>query len=106
MATQKAKSSLLKISGLWRHRKPDGTEFYSGSVLGFSVFVFPNSFARTEDDPEFVLYLGANGGERERAGPAGGGGDSREQEEQDARSASNSPPGPPGEKGGGDARAR
>lgn len=73
------KTPLLKLTGLWRHRKADGTEYYSGSLGALRVLIFPNSFAG-EGDPEFVLYLTANAGGRERVGDGGRGGKEQSRE--------------------------
>lgn len=66
------KNPLLKLTGLWRRRKPDGTEFYSGNLSsGVRVLVFPNTFSSGDRDPEFILYLAPSEGGRERVGNGG-----------------------------------
>ena len=51
----------IKLTGLWKQKDKNGQTFLSGSLSPISkVLVMPNTFKKTEKDPDYFFYLGAN----------------------------------------------
>jgi len=60
-------SNLLKIGGLWKNKTKEGQTILSGTLNPItSVLIMPNTFKKSEKDPDFYLYFKA----REKDGAA------------------------------------
>lgn len=47
----------IKVTGLWRKNGQSG-DYYTGSAGHTTEYVlFPNSYKKTDKDPDYVLYL-------------------------------------------------
>lgn len=52
------KDQMLRLSGLWREKSPDGRSYLSGSLnKGVRLMVFPNDRKQNETDPDYYLCL-------------------------------------------------
>ena len=62
-------SSLLKIGGLWKNKTKEGQTILSGTLNPItSVLIMPNTFKKSEKDPDFYLYFKAR--EKDATKPA------------------------------------
>jgi hypothetical protein len=51
---------LVKITGLWKATDKNGQTYLSGNMSQVSkVMVMPNTFKKSETDPDYFFYLGA-----------------------------------------------
>lgn len=59
MAEQK--SNLLKISGMWKHTREDGSHYYRGTLGTLVVLMFPNDYkdVTRPNEPDYTLFLAA-----------------------------------------------
>ena len=51
----------VKLTGLWKQKDKNGQTFLSGSLSPISkVLVMPNTFKKSDKEPDYFFYLGAN----------------------------------------------
>ncbi len=50
-------SELVRLTGLWKGKKKDGTTYLSGTLGSAKIVVFPNDRKNGDKDPDFVVYL-------------------------------------------------
>jgi uncharacterized protein (DUF736 family) len=51
---------MVKITGLWKQQDKNGQTYLAGTLSQVSkVMVMPNSYKKTESDPDYFFYLGA-----------------------------------------------
>ena len=51
----------IKLTGLWKQKDKSGQTYLSGSLSPISkVIVMPNTYKKSEKDPDYFFYLGAN----------------------------------------------
>ncbi len=53
-------SELIKLTGLWKSKTKKGETLLSGSLNAVtSIVILPNTFKKSEKDPDFNIYLKA-----------------------------------------------
>ena len=66
-------SDLVKLTGLWKSKTKKGETLLSGSLNAVSsLVILPNTYKKTEKDPDFYVYLKAR--QRRGRGQTGAGG--------------------------------
>ncbi len=64
-------SELIKLTGLWKSKTKKGETLLSGSLNAVtSIVILPNTFKKSEKDPDFNIYLKARDKETAAAKPA------------------------------------
>lgn len=64
-------SELIKLTGLWKSKTKTGVSMLSGSLNAVtSIVILPNTFKKSEKDPDFNIYLKARDKEAAAAKPA------------------------------------
>jgi len=64
-------SDLVKLTGLWKSKTKAGVSMLSGSLNAVTSFVImPNTFKKTERDPDYYIYLKAREKDPAAAKPA------------------------------------
>jgi len=62
-------NNLLRIGGLWKNKTKEGQTILSGTLNPItSVLIMPNTFKKSEKDPDFYMYFKAR--EKDGAKPA------------------------------------
>lgn len=61
---------MVKLTGLWKQKDKSGQTYLSGSLSAISkVMVMPNTFKKSEKDPDYFFYLGSTKEKREGYAP-------------------------------------
>jgi uncharacterized protein (DUF736 family) len=56
----------IKLTGLWKQKDKSGQTYLSGSLSPISkVIVMPNTYKKSEKDPDYFFYLGSAKEKRE-----------------------------------------
>lgn len=64
-------SELIKLTGLWKSKTKTGVSMLSGSLNAVtSIVILPNTYKKSEKDPDFNIYLKARDKEAAAAKPA------------------------------------
>ena len=64
-------SELIKLTGLWKSKTKKGETLLSGSLNAVSsLVILPNTYKKTEKDPDFYVYLKARDKDAAAAKPA------------------------------------
>jgi len=64
-------SDLVKLTGLWKSKTKKGETLLSGSLNAVSsLVILPNTYKKTEKDPDFYVYLKARDKDAAAAKPA------------------------------------
>lgn len=54
-------SELIKLTGLWKSKTKNGVSLLSGSLNAVtSLLIMPNTFKKSEKDPDYYVYVKAN----------------------------------------------
>lgn len=62
---------LIKLTGLWKSKTKKGETLLSGSLNAVtSIVILPNTFKKSEKDPDFNIYLKAREKDAAAAKPA------------------------------------
>jgi len=62
-------SNLLRIGGLWKNKTKEGQTILSGTLNPITtLLIMPNTFKKSEKDPDFYMYLKAR--EKDATKPA------------------------------------
>jgi hypothetical protein len=48
---------MIKIGGLWRSVDKNGQAYYSGTLGGVKIFVFPNNQKQQDNHPDVELFI-------------------------------------------------
>jgi len=64
-------SDLIKLTGLWKSKTKDGAPLLSGSLNAVtSILIMPNTFKKSEKDPDYYAYIKAREKDAAAAQPA------------------------------------
>ena len=64
-------SDLVKLTGLWKSKTQKGVSILSGSLNAVtSLLIMPNTFKKSEKDPDFYVYVKAREKDAAAAKPA------------------------------------
>jgi len=47
----------IRLGGLWASKMKDGTEYLSGNLGQARLMIFPNGFAKGDNDPTHIMYI-------------------------------------------------
>ena len=47
----------IKLTGLWLHKKSDGTSYMMGTIGQATVFVSANDYKKTDKEPDYYLSI-------------------------------------------------
>lgn len=64
-------SDLIKLTGLWKSKTKAGVSLLSGSLNAVtSLLIMPNTFKKSEKDPDYYVYVKAREKDAAAAKPA------------------------------------
>jgi len=49
---------MIRLGGMWKATSKNGREYYSGKIGSARFFLMPNTFKKTDRDPDFNLMIG------------------------------------------------
>lgn len=47
---------MIKLSGLWLNVKDNGEKYFAGNMGDARLFVYKNSYKKTDAEPDYILY--------------------------------------------------
>ena len=48
---------MIKLGGLWENESKDGKKYFSGSLGGAKILIFPNKFKEQDNQPDYQMYV-------------------------------------------------